>query len=260
MFVDSHCHLDKIKEVQTNGVGPTLARAEQAGVEHVLCVAVTLDDYPVMRRAIGEQINVSFSCGLHPLYMKDQQLDVSKLTELVRDPQVVAVGETGLDYFYDKEFHAQQQSSFEQHIRVACEIEKPLIIHTRDAHADTIRMLREGSAEHCGGVLHCFTESLRMAEEAMEIGFYISISGIVTFANADELRETVKKIPLERLLIETDSPWLAPVPHRGKENEPAFVHEVARCVAALHGVSVEQVAEVTTNNFYTLFNSVKKII
>lgn len=252
-FVDSHCHLDKIKATQEEGIEPVLARAERAGVEHILCIGVTLDDYPKMRAIVGERDNVSYSCGVHPLYMKDQTYDAQQLRKLIDETGVVAVGETGLDYYYDKEQHKAQQESFASHIEIACEVNKPLIIHTRDAHQDTIGMLREGGAERCGGVLHCFTESLQMAEEALELGFYVSISGIVTFRNADALRDVVRNLPLERLLIETDAPWLAPVPHRGKENEPAYVVEVARCVAALKGVSVERVAEQTRENFYSLF-------
>lgn len=252
-FVDSHCHLDKIKATQEEGIDAVLARAEQAGVEHILCIGVTLDDYPKMREIVGDRSQVSYSCGVHPLYMKEQTYDARQLRKLIDDTGVVAVGETGLDYYYDKEQHQAQQDSFASHIEIACEVDKPLIIHTRDAHKDTIGMLREGGAERCGGVLHCFTESLQMAREAVELGFYISISGIVTFRNAEALRDVVRNLPLDRLLIETDAPWLAPVPYRGKENEPAYVVEVARCVAALKKTSVETVAEQTRENFYSLF-------
>ncbi|WP_113905807.1 TatD family hydrolase [Aliidiomarina celeris] len=257
-FVDSHCHLDKIKATQNEGIEPVLARATAAGVEHILCIGVTLEDYPQMRKIVGDRENVSFSCGVHPLYMKEQTYNAEQLRTLVADKSVVAVGETGLDYYYDKEQHKAQQESFASHIEIACEVNKPLIIHTRDAHQDTIGMLKEGGVERCGGVLHCFTESLQMAREAIELGFYISISGIATFRNAEELRQVVRQLPIERILIETDAPWLAPVPHRGKENEPAYVVEVARCVAALQGVSVERVAEQTRDNFYTLFSGARK--
>ncbi len=253
-FVDSHCHLDRIKAVGTEGIEAVLGRATSAGVEHMLCVNVTLSEYPKMRELVGNRDNVSFSCGMHPLYMKQETYSAKTLRELVNDDKVVAVGETGLDYYYDKEFHLAQQESFASHIEIACEVNKPLIIHTRDARVDTIAMLREGGAERCRGVLHCFTETLEMAEQALDLGFYISISGIVTFASADELRQVVERLPLDRILIETDSPWLAPVPHRGKENEPAYVPEVARCIAALKKCSVAEVAAQTRKNFYDLFS------
>lgn len=252
-FVDSHCHLDRMKSVATDGMDAVIERATKAQVEHMLCVNVTLSEYPKMRELVGDRDNVSFSCGVHPLYMKQEDYCPTQLRSLVGDDKVVAVGETGLDYYYDKEFHKAQQESFASHIDIACEVNKPLIIHTRDAREDTIAMLREGRAERCRGVLHCFTETLEMAEQALAMDFYISISGIVTFASANELREVVKRLPLERILIETDSPWLAPVPHRGKENEPAYVSEVARCVAALQKRSVEEVAAQTKQNFYDLF-------
>src|SRR5690554_2168071 len=253
-FVDSHCHLDRMKAVGTDGVDVVIGRATNAGVEHMLCVNVTLSEYPQMRALVGERSNVSFSCGVHPLYIQQEAYSATQLRELVNDDKVVAVGETGLDYYYDKEHHQAHQESFASHIEIACEVNKPLIIHTRDAREDTIAMLREGRAERCRGVLHCFTETLEMAEQALDLGFYISISGIVTFASANELREVVQHLPLDRILIETDSPWLAPVPHRGKENEPAYVAEVARCVAALKKCTVAEVAAQTRKNFYDLFS------
>lgn len=253
MFVDSHCHLDKMKQVQTDGLDAVLAQAEQAGVEHMLCVGVTLDDFYPMAKLVEASPNVSMSCGLHPLYVAKNRIDFDELKQICARDDVVAVGETGLDFFYDKEHHQRQRESFAYHIELANELDKPLIIHTRDAREATIDMLRAGSAERCGGVLHCFTENQWMAEQALDLGFYISISGIVTFKNAESLRDVVRRVPLEHLLIETDAPWLAPVPHRGKENQPAFVSDVAKCVANLKGVSVERVAEVTRNNFYKLF-------
>ncbi|RUO38388.1 metal-dependent hydrolase [Aliidiomarina shirensis] len=254
MFVDSHCHLDKLKSTEEHGIAKVLADARAAQIEHMLCIGVALDDFAQMQKIVGKHGDVSFSCGVHPLYVAKHGFSESELASLCARSDVVAVGETGLDYFYDKEHIATQRESFARHIEIANEVNKPLIIHTRDARADTIDMLREGHAEKCRGVMHCFTESLDMAEKALDLGFYISISGIVTFASAEELRDVVKHVPLERLLIETDSPWLAPVPHRGKENQPAFVTHVAECVAKLKGVSIEEVAEVTRDNFYSLFN------
>lgn len=259
MFVDSHCHLDKIKRVQQGGLTEVLADAESAQVEHMLCVGVTLDDFYPMAELVKDLPNVSMSCGLHPLYVAQNRTDYDELARICSRDDIVAVGETGLDYYYDKEHHGRQQESFARHIELANDVAKPLIIHTRDAREDTIAMLKEGHAEQCRGVLHCFTENQWMADRALELGFYISISGIVTFASANELRDVVRNVPLEHLLIETDAPWLAPVPHRGKENEPAYVTEVARCVAELKGISVEEVAATTRKNFYTLFDHAQSV-
>lgn len=253
MFVDSHCHLDKLKQTERLGIQAVLEKAQQAQVEHMLCIGVTPDDFASMQTIVGDHPQVSFSCGIHPLYVAKHGFDEASLRALCARNDVIAVGETGLDYYYDKDNHRLQQRSFAAHVALATELNKPLIIHTRDARKDTIDILKEGQAERCGGVMHCFTESLEMAEQAMELGFFISISGIVTFANADALRDVVRAVPLDRLLIETDAPWLTPVPHRGKENEPAFVRHVAECVAKLKDVSVEEVAHVTRENFYQLF-------
>ena len=259
MFVDSHCHLDKIDLKKFAGkLDGVVNAARQANVEHMLCIGVTLDDFPAMRNQVAAFPDISISCGVHPLYVAKHPLDRQQLHEWAALPEVVAIGETGLDYYYDPESRPVQQDSFGFHIELANELEKPLIIHTRDARDDTIAMLREGQAERCGGVLHCFTESLEMAQQAIEhLDFYISISGIASFRNATELRDVVKALPLERLLIETDSPWLAPVPHRGQENQPAFVVDVAKCVADVKGISVAEVAKVTTENFYNLFKGVR---
>lgn len=259
MYVDSHCHLDKIDPAKIGAELPQIiSNARERQVEHMLCVCVTLEDFDAMRNAVAEYSDVSISCGVHPLYVEDSQTPVNdvgkRLRELAQQPSVVAIGETGLDYFYHPESKQLQQQHFAEHIQVAQELDKPLIIHTRDAREDTLALLKEGRAEQAGGVLHCFTESLEMAKRAIdELGFYISISGIASFANAKELREVVKALPLEHLLIETDSPWLAPVPHRGKQNQPAYVVDVAKCVADVKGITLQQVAETTTANYYKLF-------
>ncbi|WP_417658364.1 TatD family hydrolase [Pseudidiomarina sp.] len=260
MFVDSHCHLDKIDLKNFDGQFAKIVQAARAAqVEHMLCIGVTLDDFPAMRSQVADFPDVSISCGVHPLYVAKHPLDRDQLRLWAAEPEVVAIGETGLDYFYDPESRPIQRDSFAYHIELANELDKPLIIHTRDAREDTIAMLREGQAQRCGGVLHCFTESLEMAQQAIEhLDFYISISGIASFRNAAELREVVQALPLERLLIETDSPWLAPVPHRGKENQPAYVVDVAKCVADVKGLSLAEVAKVTTQNFYSLFKHVRK--
>ena len=254
MLVDSHCHLDRLdysgKHVD---IADAIAKATARGVSHLLCVSVTLEQFPGMVEKIAPFANVFASCGVHPLD-QESAWSVEQLRELAKHPKVVAIGETGLDYFYHPEHKAVQQEAFRAHIRVARELGLPLIIHTRDAQEDTLAILREENASEVGGVLHCFTEDWAMAEAAMELGFYISISGIVTFRNADRLREVTRRLPADRLLIETDSPYLAPVPHRGVENEPAYVRDVAEYVAWLRNTTVEEIGQVTGENFFRLFN------
>lgn len=218
----------------------------------MLCVSVDLASYPAMLNTIEPYDFIHASCGQHPLY-QEEMVNPAILEEYCRNKRVVAVGETGLDAFYAPETIDVQTQSFIEHVDVATTVNKPLIIHTRDAREQTIDILKQGHADRVGGVLHCFTESYEMAKQAMDMGFYISISGIVTFKNAKELRETVSKLPLDRLLIETDSPYLAPVPHRGKENQPAFVKDVAEFIADLKQVSVEELAQQTSKNFHDLF-------
>ncbi|MGY3569166.1 TatD family hydrolase [Vibrio paucivorans] len=253
MFIDSHCHLDKLDYEQLhNGIDDVIEKARQANVNELLSVGVTLDSFPNMLEMIKPYDNVHASCGVHPLDVEsDFALDV--LHEYAKHPKVVAIGETGLDYHYQPETAQLQQLRFEQQTELAVELNKPLIIHTRNAREDTLSILRNGDAQRCGGVIHCFTEDLPFAEAAMELGFYISISGIVTFKQATELKEVVKALPLERLLIETDSPYLAPIPHRGKQNQPAYVVEVAAYVAQLKGVSLSEVGQKTSKNFQNLF-------
>lgn len=258
MIVDSHCHLDRLDFDKLDlDLASVLANARKRDVEHFLCVSVTLDQFPAMLAHITPYDDVSASCGVHPLDQKDA-LNKDVLIELAKHEKVVAIGETGLDYYYSKDSQKVQQESFVGHIEVANQLNKPLIVHTRDARADTINLLREHNAQQCGGVLHCFTESWEMAKQALDLGFYISLSGIVTFKNATELKEVAKKIPLDRLLIETDSPYLAPVPYRGKTNQPAYVQDVAYYLSELKGVSYAELAQATTNNFYTLFSQAKR--
>ena len=252
VFVDSHCHLDKLN-IESNSLQQQLAFARQRGVTHFLCVAVSVDSFDHMYSLVQHYPDVSVSCGVHPLH-QDEACHIDKLREKASLPAVVAVGETGLDYYYSEDTKAIQQSSFIDHIVVANEVEKPLIIHTRNAQTDTIAILKNYKADNTGGVFHCFTEDQTMANHALDLGLYISISGSVTFGSAATLREVVKRVPLERLLIETDSPWLAPVPHRGKPNQPAYVVEVAEYIAQLKGVSVEALAHQTSMNFFNLFS------
>ncbi len=253
MFVDSHCHLDKLdyQELHT-GIEDVIAKAKAANVTDLLSVGVTLDSFPNMLEMIKPYENVYASCGVHPLDV-ESDFSLDTLHKCAAHPRVVAIGETGLDYHYQPETADLQKLRFEQQVDLAVNVDKPLIIHTRNARQDTLDILKNGHAEKCGGVIHCFTEDLPFAEAAMELGFYISISGIVTFRQATELKEVVKALPLERLLIETDSPYLAPVPHRGKQNQPAYVVEVAAYIAQLKGVSLSEVGTKTTKNFKSLF-------
>ncbi|WNO61154.1 TatD family hydrolase [Rheinheimera sp. MMS21-TC3] len=258
MFVDSHCHLDLL-EFDKLGLSleQVIAQATAEKIEHMLCVSVSLNKFEQMAKQVAAYPMVSISCGEHPLHQHDK-VDPQQLLTLCQRQDVVAVGETGLDYFYSVETKASQQAAFVSHIEVAKQVNKPLIIHTREARQDTLNLMRSHKAENAGGVLHCFTESWDMAKAAMDMGFYISISGIMTFKNATELRDVVKKIPLDRLLIETDAPYLAPVPFRGKTNQPAYVSAVAKAIAELKGIATEELAAVTTNNFYQLFAAVNK--
>ena len=253
MFIDSHCHLDRLKlEEFDNNLNNVIENAEKALVNQMLCVSVTLADFPNMVEQTSPFNHVLLSCGTHPLNQEDE-VDQALLQRLAQHERVIAVGETGLDYFYAPETKAVQIDSFRKHIKVAKELNKPLIIHTRDARQDTLDIMREEGAEEVGGILHCFTESWEMAEQAIAMGFYISFSGILTFKNATELRDVASKVPLDKILIETDAPYLAPVPHRGKQNQPAYVVEVAKHLASIRGLSIEQVAEITSKNFNTLF-------
>lgn len=252
MFVDSHCHLDRLDKTPEE-LSDILNFARNRGVVHFLCVSVSVKDFPTMLETVKEFNDVSVSCGVHPLHQEDA-CSYDELLQMADNKEVVAIGETGLDYFYSAETKAVQLTSFVDHIKVANKLNKPLIIHTRDARVDTIELLKEHKAPATKGVLHCFTETWEMAQAAIELGMYISISGIVTFKTATELQQVVKKIPLDKLLIETDSPWLAPVPYRGKPNQPGFVREVGEFIADLKGITVDELARATTANFYALFD------
>lgn len=254
MFVDSHCHLDRLKHADTD-LDSIVQAAVDSQVEHMLCVAVSVKEFDAMRKKVSHYPNVSMSCGVHPLHQEDA-CDYDTLLSHAQRNDVVAVGETGLDYHYSADTKEVQLQSFVDHIKVANVVKKPLIIHTRSAQQDTLDLLQAHYQQETGAVLHCFTESLDMARAAMEMGIYISISGIVTFNSASELQETVRHIPLDKLLIETDSPWLAPAPYRGEENQPKYVKRVGEFVAELKGVSIEELARITTENFYRLFNRI----
>lgn len=251
MLVDSHCHLDfadfegRIDEIRHN--------MAQAGVTHALCISVVLEDFPKVLALAEQYDNFFASVGVHPDYPDAGVVSSDTLVELAKHPRVIGIGETGLDYYRLKGDLDWQRERFRTHIRAARASAKPLIVHTRESAADTLRILGEESAQEVGGVLHCFTETQATAEAALELGFYISFSGILTFKNAVALKEVARHLPLERILIETDSPYLAPVPYRGKTNQPAYVRHVAEEIARLRGISVEEVAAATTANFFTLF-------
>ncbi|MBR9828014.1 MAG: TatD family hydrolase [Oceanospirillales bacterium] len=254
MLIDSHCHLDMLDlSRHDNTLDNVIAAAQAKQVEKMLCVCVDLNAFDSMYQTASRFDNVWFSAGTHPLHVEESPFDRERLAQLAADPRVVALGETGLDYYYSTDALEQQQASFAGHLELAGALDLPVIVHTRDAREDTIRLIREHGNTESAGVLHCFTESLDMAKAALDLGYMISFSGIISFRNAAELREVVKAVPLERLLVETDSPYLAPVPYRGKQNQPAYVAEVAACVAELKGISVEAVAEQTTANFHQLF-------
>jgi len=255
VLVDSHCHLGCLDLSDfDNNFDKLIQHSQQAGVEHMLCVSINLEKYPYMLEKVRAYPNISVSVGMHPMADENDVFSVEHLSELAKDEKVVAIGETGLDYYYHKDDPQWQQDRFRAHIQVANDVNKPIIVHTRDAGDDTLKILHEENAEACSGVIHCFTETQEFADRAIALGFMISISGIVTFRNADALRSVVKTIPDDRLLIETDSPYLAPVPHRGKQNQPAFVQHVAETLAEIRDTSVESIAEISRNNFYRLFN------
>lgn len=251
MLVDSHCHLD-FPDLAVN-IDELLANMRENDVGHALCVSVNLQDLPRVLALSENYPNLFASVGVHPDYENLEEPQSIQLATLACHPRVVAIGETGLDYFRLKGDLEWQRERFRQHIRAARLCNKPLIIHTREAAEDTLRIMEEEGADTVGGVMHCFTESWEVAQRAMALNFYISFSGIVTFKKAIGLKDIATRVPLERMLIETDSPYLAPVPHRGKTNQPAFVKHVAEEIATLRGISLDQVAEATTNNFFKLF-------
>ena len=255
MFVDSHCHLC-FPELASDLPG-VLARMRAAEVEAALNVCTTLDEFPAVLATARSAANLVASVGVHPDSTDTEEPSVERLIDLARDEKVVAIGETGLDYYRLREPLDWQRERFRVHIRAARACGKPLIIHTRAAAEDTLRIMREEGAGQAGGVMHCFTESTEVARAALDLGFHISFSGIVTFKTARELHATAATIPLDRLLIETDAPYLAPVPHRGRSNEPAYVPLVAARLAELNRHSVEQVATASSSNFYRLFNVVR---
>ncbi|MBK1731291.1 TatD family hydrolase [Thiococcus pfennigii] len=261
MLVDSHCHLDRVDLDPYDGDFARLMQTTRAaGVARLLCVAIDLERYPAMRALIEPFPEVSVSVGVHPNERDGHEPSADELVALAGDPRVVAIGETGLDYYRSTGDPGWQQQRFRRHIAAARTARRPLIVHSRAARADTIRILAEERAGEVGGVLHCFTEDWETARRALDLGFHISFSGIVTFKAADELREVARRVPLDRLLIETDSPYLAPVPHRGRSNEPRYVAAVADCLAGLRGLAPDALAAATGENFFRLFERVPRVL
>ena len=254
MLVDSHCHLDLLDlSAFPGGLAGVIEAARAQDVTRFLCVSINLEHYPHMQALVERHDEVSVSVGVHPNERGGYEPTADELAALSARKGVVAIGETGLDYFRSEGDLGWQRDRFRTHIRAARAAGKPLIVHSRDAADDTLQILREEGADEAGGVMHCFTGDWEMARKAMDLNLHISFSGIVTFRSAHELMDVARRMPLERMLVETDCPYLAPVPHRGKPNQPAYVRYVAEHIAQLRGVSLEQIAEVTTRNFLTLF-------
>ncbi len=258
MLIDSHCHLDRINlDNYKGGLSEAIAAANERGVQQMLCIGVSLANIQTVIEIAQAYACVFASVGVHPCDVKDGTATEEQLKLWAAQDKVVALGETGLDYHYETESKALQHESFALHLSVGKQIGLPVVVHTREAKADTLALIKEhGSLEH-SGVLHCFTEDWAMAKAALDLNYYVSISGIVTFKNAEQIREVVRNMPIDRLLIETDSPYLAPIPYRGKPNEPKYVREVAQFVADLKGLSLEKLGERTSENFHRLFAKAK---
>lgn len=254
LFVDSHCHLDRLDLTPFNGqIDAVLEMARDNGVGKMLNVSISMENFPDVLAIAKAHQDIYATVGVHPNEQGGHEPDVDELVKLATDPKIIGIGETGLDYFRSEGDLGWQHERFRTHIRAAKQAHKPLIIHCRDAKSDTMTILKEEGADAVGGIMHCFVEDWETARQAMEMGFYISFSGIVTFKNAVELKEVAKRVPQEWLLIETDSPYLAPVPHRGKSNQPAYVRHVAEHLAELRSTTVGEIAQATTANFMRLF-------
>ncbi|WP_020210562.1 TatD family hydrolase [Gilvimarinus chinensis] len=255
MLVDSHCHLDRLKLEPYDGkLQGALDAAHERGIGQMLCISISLDNVETVLDIAQQNPTVLASVGVHPCDVSAGTATRDQLTAWAKRDKVVAIGETGLDYYHETDSVEEQKQSFALHLEVAGQEGLPVVVHTREARQDTLDLIKaHGNPEHAG-VLHCFTESWEMAQAAMDMNYYISLSGIVTFKNAKELQDVARKMPLDRLLVETDSPYLAPVPYRGKPNEPKNVYEVAQFIADLKGISFDELAAITTENFYRLFS------
>ena len=256
MLVDSHCHINF--EPLGGRLDEVLANAADHGVDYMLCISVNMEEFPDVLELAHTHDNVFATVGVHPNETAGREPDRDELCRLAEDGNIIGIGETGLDYFRSEGDLEWQRDRFRRHIRAAKAVHKPLIIHCRDAAEDTMRILRDEGATEAGGVMHCFAQDWTVAQQALDIGFYISFSGIVTFKNAEPIKDVARKAPLDRILVETDCPYLAPVPYRGKTNEPAYVKYTAEHLAELRGMAFEDLAEATTQNFFTLFDTAKK--
>lgn len=254
MLVDSHCHLDRLDlSKYSSGLNGAIDAAHERGVNKMLCVCISEENKDDVLNIANTHENIFASVGIHPCDVSAEVVAPEKLESWAKHTKVVALGESGLDYFHSKDFIEEQHESFVNHLQLGGKLGLPIIVHTRDAREDTLALIKSHGNMESAGVLHCFTESWDMASAAMDMNYYVSFSGIVTFKNAIELKEVAKKMPLDRMLVETDSPYLAPVPFRGKPNEPKYVREVAEYLAELKGLSFEKFAEITTENFHRLF-------
>ncbi len=250
MLVDSHCHLD-FPGLSEN-LSSILENMVQNGVTHAMCIGVDIENFHGVLALAEAHSNLYATVGVHPDYEDVHEPTINELVELAAHPKILAIGETGLDYYRLKGDLEWQRERFRTHIRAARKVSKPLVVHTREAADDTLRILAEECADEVGGIMHCFTENTETAKKALDLGFHISFSGIVTFKSAEQVREVVRMTPLERILIETDAPYLAPVPHRGKTNQPAFVKHVAEKIAEIKSISLEEVSEATSRNFFRM--------
>lgn len=258
MFVDSHCHLDD-DDFAPEGIPEIISRAQSAGVGHFLTICTRIVEFDRILKAADTSPLIHCTVGTHPHHAEEEhELNVTcdEIIAYTKNPKVVGIGETGLDYHYNNSPPEKQQKVFATHIEAGLAAELPLIIHTREADDDTIRLIRDVGGGKSRGVIHCFSGDVKFAQQSLDLGYYISFSGIITFKKADDIRDAVKYAPLDRILVETDAPWLAPMPHRGKRNEPAYVVLTAQRVAQLKNISVEEVAEKTTENFFKLFQKI----
>ncbi len=261
LLIDSHCHLDRLDLSQyATGLDGALAAAADNGVGHFLNVAINMESYPVLRDMAERHDEISISVGVHPNETEGLDPTVEQLLVEAQHPKVVAIGETGLDFFRTEGDQNWQRERFRNHIAAAKESKKPLIIHMREATEATLQIMQQENAQEVGGVMHCFVEDWEVAQRVLDMGFYISFSGIVTFKSAKKLQQVARNIPLESMLIETDSPYLAPTPFRGKPNQPAYLSYVAQCVADQREMSLETLGQATTNNFFNLFNNAQSLL
>lgn len=254
-LIDSHCHIDQLNNnVLENNIEKILKKAYENHVKKFLTISTSINNFNKLKKMFNKYESIFYSCGIHPLHCQKEINKIYQLEKLSVHKRVIAIGETGLDYYYSSETKNIQKKFFREHIRIAIKLNKPVIVHTRNAIKDTIEILKQENAEKCSGIIHSFTENEESALKLLEMGFYISFSGIITFKNSIDLQNTLKKIPLEKILIETDSPYLSPIPYRGQKNQPAYLLDIAKKIAFIKEIHIEELAKTTTNNFFKLFN------